>query len=333
MKKLIISLTLIYAVFCTFDSCNACYDQSQCANIKIEFTGYSCYQFESEYSSYECTGYPDDKKDQEAFYKMEIALLKEVVSSGLYNNPEKLILSWPEKKTYNKGETIKTKTFQLSPLDKEIIRNKNSCLYHLYGRYVEVYNKNHAASYPDVKDKNLCFNSDKFDEALNLMDCGYAEITFPLKGKDFTMTTCYPFPNRKMPENVQNIYNKYIIESQIAAIKQIASGEVNGKVKETGELLVKKNGLINLMDKTSENTSENEIRKLQSTKAGVYEFVIENKYGKKYKYTNDVQGKPIVINEGNKGQEEIANDIPIKVDKSNFFELNILFLLFLILLL
>ena len=87
------------------------------------------------------------------------------------------------------------------------------------------------------------------------------------------------------------------------------------------------------MDKTSENTSENEIRKLQSTKAGVYEFVIENKYGKKYKYTNDVQGKPIVINEGNKGQEEKANDIPIKVDKSNFFELNILFLLFLILLL
>ena len=48
------------------------------------------------------------------------------------------------------------------------------------------------------------------------------------------MTTCYPFPNRKMPEKVQNIYNKYFIESQIASIKKLASGGFNNKVIEKG---------------------------------------------------------------------------------------------------
>ena len=328
MKKLIISLTLIYAVFCTFDSCNQCYDQSQCANIKIEFEGFSCYQYESEVKYNECTPFPDDKKDQEAFINMDMALLKEFISTGLYSNIDELIIYEPEKKNYNKGETIKIKKSSFSPVDKEIIASKNTCLYQLYGRYIENYNKNGFTSYSNVKDKNLCFNSNKFDEALNLIDCGYAEITFPLSGKNYTMTTCFPFPNRKMPETVQNIYNKHFIESNFADIKKMANG-VNNKVVEKGELLMKKNGLIHSVEKISEK----ETSKLQSTSTGSYEFIIENKYGKKYKYTEDVQEKPVIISEGNKEEEEKADDIQrIKTNKSNFFKLNILFLLFLILL-
>ena len=128
MKKLIISLTLIYAVFCTVDSCNQCNDQSQCANIKIEFEGFSCYQYESEVTYNECVTYPDDKKDQEAFIKMNKAMIKETFSSGLYSNYEELIIYEPEKKHYNKGETIKdNKKTSLSPVDKEIIASKNTC--------------------------------------------------------------------------------------------------------------------------------------------------------------------------------------------------------------
>ena len=331
MKKLIISLTLVYAVFCTVDSCNQCYDQSQCANIKIEFEGFSCYQYECELKYNECITFPDNKKDQEAFINMSKALLKEAISSGLYSKTDidELIIYESEKKHYSKGETIKeNKKTSLSPVDKEIIASKNTCLYQLYGRYLENYNKNGYTSYPNVKDKNLCFNSDKFDEALNLIDCGYAQITFPLSGKDYTMTTCYPFPNRKMPEKVQNIYNKYFIESNFANIKNMANGVIN-KVVEKGELLMNKNVLIHSVEKMSEK----ETSKLQSTSTGAYEFIIENKYGKKYKYTEAVQEKPVVISEGNKEEEEKADDIQrIKANKSNYFKLNILFLLFLILL-
>ena len=78
------------------------------------------------------------------------------------------------------------------------------------------------------------------------------------------------------------------------------------------------------------------IRKLQSTNEETneetYEIVIENQYGKKYKYTNDVQAKPIVISEGNKEEEEKSDEIQrIKVNNSNYFKINMLFSIFLIL--
>ena len=228
MKRLIVLLTLIYSIFCSFDSCVNCNDESQCYNIDIEFNGFSCYKYKSEYASNKCLPSPDDKKEQEAFFNMDLNNLKEVYSSGLYTfDINEVRYSYPEKKTHNKGETITTKTFSFSPIDKEIIRSNNTCFYQLYGRFLKNYNKNGANSYPNVKDKNLCFNSNKFDEALNLIDCGYAEITFPLNDKNYTITTCYPFPNRKMPENVQNIYNKYYIQAQIKNIKIILNDKNN----------------------------------------------------------------------------------------------------------
>ena len=331
MKKLIISLTLICAIFCTFDSCLNCHDESQCSNKDIEFEGFSCYKYESEYRTNKCTPYPDDKKDQEAYWNMDFIFLKEIASSGIFDLEDLSIFS-SEKKTYNKGEKIKTKIISLTPVDKEIMSSKYTCLYKLYGRFVDNYKKNGVTSYPNVKDKTLCFNSDQFDEALNLFNCGYAEISFPLNGETYTMTTCFPFPNRKMPEKVQNVYNKCIIENQIASIKQLVSGESNKLRIVEGEILSKIKGLNNLVKITSEKTSQNEIRQLQSTNPGVYELVIENQYGKKYKYTNNVQDKPIVISEGNIEEEEKAEDFQ-RVNAHNYFKINILFSLFLILLL
>ena len=332
MKKLIISLTLICAIFCTFDSCLKCYDESKCSNIDIEFEGFSCYQYENEYRTNECTPYPDDKKDQEAYWNMDFNFIKEIISSGIFSDLEDLTIYGGEKKTYNKGEKINTKKISLTPVDKEIISSKNTCLYKLFGRFIDNYNKNGVTSYPNVKDKTLCFNSDQFDEALNLFNCGYAEISFPLNGETYTMTTCFPFPNRKMPEKVQNVYNKCMIENQIASIKQLVSGESNKLRIVEGEILSKIKGLNNLVKITSEKTSQNEIRQLQSTNPGVYELVIENQYGKKYKYTNNVQDKPIVISEGNIEEEEKAEDFQ-RVNAHNYFKLNILFSLVLILML
>lgn len=332
MKKLIILLTLIYTIFCSYDSCLSCNDESQCHNIKIEFNGFSCFKYESEFRSNECAPCPDNKNEQEAFFNMDLNYLKEIYSSGLYTvDFDKFRIYFPEKKNYDKSETITTKEYSLSPLDKEIMSSKNTCLYQMYGRYVENYNKNHATSYPNVKDKNLCFNSIKFDEALNLIDCGYAEITYHLNGKTYSITTCSPFPNRKMPENVQNIFNKYFIKNQMANMKQIINGQNNKERIEKGEILSQSKGIMSSVKKASDNidiTSE-----IQTADAGTYEIVIENQYGKKYKYTNDVEAKPIVISEGNKEEEEKNNDNiqRINASNSNYSKINMLFSIFLIL--
>ena len=98
MKKLIIWLTLICAIFCTFDSCLKCYDESKCSNIDIEFEGFSCYKYESEYKTNECTPYPDDKKDQEAYWNMDLNFIKEIASSGLFSDLEDLSFYNGEKK-------------------------------------------------------------------------------------------------------------------------------------------------------------------------------------------------------------------------------------------
>jgi len=138
-----------------------------------------------------------------------------------------------------------------------------------------------------------------------------------------------------MPENVQNIYNKYYIQAQIKNIKIILNDKNNKESIEKGEILTKSKGIMSSVKKTSDNsdiTPENEIRKLQSTNEETYEIVIENQYGKKYKYTNDVQAKPIVISEGNKEEEEKSDEIQrIKVNNSNYFKINMLFSIFLIL--
>ena len=138
-----------------------------------------------------------------------------------------------------------------------------------------------------------------------------------------------------MPENVQNIYNKYYIQAQIKNIKIILNDENNKESIEKREILTKNKSIMSSVKTTSDNseiTSENEIRKLQSTNEGTYEIVIENQYGKIYKYTNDVQAKPIVISEGNKEEEEKSEKIiRIHVNNSNYFKINMLFSIFLIL--
>ena len=41
----------------------------------------------------------------------------------------------PEKETYEKGETIIYKNYDLTDSDKEVIKNKNNyCYYHFYGK-------------------------------------------------------------------------------------------------------------------------------------------------------------------------------------------------------
>ena len=222
MIRLIILFTLIYTIFCSFDSCDSCYDKNSCANIEIEFEGYSCYKFESEYSLFKCTTYPDDKEDQKAFYNLEFSNLKEGLASFYYDDDlDEIEFYGPSKKTYKKGDTIKTSIKKLTPVDKEIIGSQNTCFYQLYGRFQVNYNLKNNISYPNIENKNLCFNSNKFDEELNLIDCGYAEITFPFStGKNYTITTCFPFPNRKMPEKVQNIYKTYFIENILLLLKR-----------------------------------------------------------------------------------------------------------------
>ena len=72
-----------------------------------------------------------------------------------------------------------------------------------------------------------------------------------------------------MPENVQNIYNKYYIQAQIKNIKIILNDENNKESIEKGEILAKSKGIMNSVKKTSDNSdinSENEYQKIAINK-------------------------------------------------------------------
>ena len=54
-------------------------------------------------------------------------------------------------------------------------------------------------TYEDISDKNICFDSEKFDGRLNLVDWGCADINFSLNGKPYNIKTCFYMPNDHMP--------------------------------------------------------------------------------------------------------------------------------------
>ncbi len=84
--------------------------------------------------------------------------------------------------------------------DKNIIKGNNTCGYISLGRYIDNID-NYINGYPNIEDKNACFNVDQFDDLKNLIDCGYAEIIFDTYSEEIkTNKTCFYMPNENLPE-------------------------------------------------------------------------------------------------------------------------------------
>lgn len=300
MKKIILGLALISLVFCSEQSCLDEDDKTKCSTHSVEYNGFSCYPFSHEDDDeYGCNSFPDNGNTQKAYFKLVNGMVKEIYSGypGLMEDDDISDIHQisSKKETYKKGEEIILKYSNISKSDMEIINSNKTCSYYYYGRildYLEeiAYDYSKYKGYPNIEDKNICFNAKQFPDLKDLIDCGFATIKYNNGLKDYEFKTCFYIPNNKMPEEL----GKYL---KSTFIDPVFTDETLSAVLEHG----------------TQNDDGN--TRLLST-ANSYEVVVEDKNGKKIKWTDsstDIE----VIEKGN---------------NSNMFVLNIILLLSLILL-
>ena len=175
------------------------------------------------------------------------------------------------KNTYEIGEAIESKDLKLTDEDKTVLMSKKTCAYYISGRI----KNNPSETYPEITDKNLCFNAQKFNDFTDLIDCGYATISFITDEKTYTIKTCYYIDNKELPPDFINILRDYLFDDDSDSSLEFFTEIYNHLTKD-------KKG-----------------RRLSSLN---YEVIVENKNGKKIKYTNDDK-QYISISEGNEEEE------------------------------
>ena len=152
MRKEIIFLLFIYSIVLSGSLyCSEIADMrfTNCSSYQSNMTGFSCYlqKIDNEYVEAEeaqsCGDFPDDPNVQKQFVKLSRGFQLEM-SSHFFQNEQyyesedrdfytNTIMTY-DKETYNKGETITLKKYELTESDKKVNQNKNNCLYHFYGK-------------------------------------------------------------------------------------------------------------------------------------------------------------------------------------------------------
>ena len=267
MKKSFLIILLLYYSYCSIDGCTEA-DFSNCANINVGFKGFSCFQrissYEDDDEGYDeedekgCAPLPTDKEAQQAFWKINDGFQLESNSAYGHSEDENdFFLSTGKKDFYGSGEVVEMSQNSLSNDVISKIKGQKTCAYNIIGRNLMSVG---GDTYSDITDKTICFNSEKFDEMKNLVDCGYADISFTLGGQNYKMKTCFYVPNDHMPSNL-NPYLMYYI-------KMLAN-----------------NDILNAAFRMKAGKFDHR-RRLQED--GItFSMEVENKYGRKVKYASD----------------------------------------------
>ena len=309
MKRIIICLAFFSIVFCTAESCDDEEDATKCSTHTIEYNGFSCHKISYEDES-ECGIFPDNASTQKAYFNLVNGMEKEIYSGIPISSRaeqdinEEVIQMSSNKESYSKGEEIKITLKELTQSDINLINSNSTCSYYYYGKVFDYFNdlsQNYSnyKGYPNITDKNLCFNAKQFSDLKDLVDCGYAEIKYKSGNKEYEVKTCFYIPNNKMPEEL----GKYLKASFIDVIMADY-----GYISQTFQL-------IEQYDEMAKSLEEANANRRASTIEPSYEIVVENKDGKKVKWT-DTSSDVEVIDKGN---------------DSNMFKLNIILLLSLLL--
>ena len=296
------------------DECGEADDHSVCNSIKVEYDDFYCYKanlYEDEKGT--CIPYPKKKEEQKIYWDLFNGLNKELFSSiGKYINEEinlEELESLPEtrkptqkeieqymsaklkeflegifikgkKEFYDINEVVETETASLTSKDKEVFASENTCGYHMMRKFL------YEQKAENITEKNTCFKVNKFDDLKDILDCGYAIFKYKIDGQNYEYRTCFLLPTTNMPKNFSMMFTdsiKTAIEEDdgfIYALLYTAAGK--------GE-----NEYGNIADKKSS-------RRLSEM---TYTVEVENKDGRKVKYSSD-KANLEVIAEGTKTKPE-----------------------------
>ena len=217
MLKFLISLLLISYLFCYYRPCQININDNTCRLGEDEalINGFSCHRFDDGYYI-SCQLYPDNPEIQKTALKIQNGMTKEVYS-GISDLEDEIDFSniklfTTEEEKYSKEEEIVLQKADLTSEDKRIILSRKTCAYQYYGRFVEIIPKiidfKDWNGYPNIKDKNECFNAEQFPDLKDLIDCGYAEIKYKLYSDvELKINTCFYIPNNNLQSNSELILN------------------------------------------------------------------------------------------------------------------------------
>ena len=304
MKRIVILIILISYIYCSSETCNEEIDQTKCESHQIQYNGFSCYKVEKNDSRY-CMIFPDNIYNQEVFWNFSIGLRKEIYS-GSYdpkddiNNNKDIYTS--EKKSYQKGEEIILIKETLTNEDINLIKNKKTCTYYYFGKFIEsLEDVSNFKGYPNITDKNICFNAEQFNDLKDLIDCGYATITYKSNEEEYTFQTCFYIPNDNMPNEFNSYLKDYFIDPLFES-----------------SLFPKIIYYLEYYDNYYKN--QDPTRRLSTTS---YKVTVEDKKGKKVKYTSDSNEIEIL---------KKTDNTNLKKNNSSYYNINSILYIILILL-
>lgn len=295
MKRFILLLLVFYAINCSLSECVREENTSNCYSHEIEIDNFTCHKVhyntssikkkdgedESNYSINDiCSAYPDSAKDFKTFWDLTHGNGKEEMSI-LPSSSEELYYYYlydPEKESYSKDEDVILKAKEYSSIDMKTIKSKNTCMYKFIGKSIE------ANKLVNTEESKECFNVYQFPDHENLINCGQATINFSTNGKNNEYKTCFFIPDNHLDKRFDKYFKGVVVDYFV----QTLINSVN-------------NGLTRR-------------RRLQSNNNLNYELIVEDKYGKKYKYSGD-KDEPEVIEYGMQGDKEYgANHYSDNVD-------------------
>ena len=334
MKEFVIFLISIGSILCTFNSCLYTLDLTNCTENTVEdVPDYTCHAFsfdkiddedkEKAFRGEGCIPYPNSEEYQKMVWRIFRGQNREFMSSyyKLVDDDE-LFPMIGEKEYYEKDEVIYVKEDQISSGDKEKMKGRNTCNYHFMGRYLE-----NPTSNFDLSDPSVCHKVDRFSDLDDLINCGYATINFyNPDGTQKTFRTCFYIPDNKLPSDLNLYYKKSFMETSLINLFIL--------VDEFDEFLNLKSNQKELLNKLKEFQELQQISKIRKLQTMIdllqnYDLTVEDKFGKKYRYT-DSSDYPEIIEEGIQGNQSYGSSSGVYESNSQKSLLNIGLLLSLI---
>ena len=308
MGKEIIFLVFIFSIQLIINDDSNCLGISikegtlNCSSYKTKLPGFSCYNIRRDFLFIQpeyCGIFPTEESIQRQYVKLlkgfmleersVTSLLNDYLGKDYFRFLNELIFV-PEKETYQKGETIKYIKYNLTDSDIKVINSKKNCYNYFYGKLFNLtLNKSEQTfniSSLNILDKNKCFNAEKFEDNENLVDCGYAHFNIVSKNNIFNMTTCF-----FIPDNISDYLLSYYSNSYKSLLDAFL-----------GNFTKINNGIFKLSDNKNRILDQNI----------EYEIIVENKNGKKVKYTSDNDMIQYIVNDN-----ENVNNNNNKENKTN----------------